>query len=133
MLILLSQAFSTDLDTTAISVSDEAIEFSKSLKKADLYVQALNQKANALTELSLHERAFVVIGEAESITTPDISPLTKAETIFQKALAHHYAANYDLADFYFRNAKSIAARENDQKMLADINAEHANNYRYKGE
>lgn len=133
LLIELSSKLANDLDTSAIAISDEGLQIAKQLHQPDLYVKALNQKANVLTELSLQERAFEVIAIAESINSTDVSNLSKAETIFQKALAHHYAADYDLADFYFRKAKSIAARENASKMLADINAEHANNYRYKGD
>lgn len=132
-LFKLAERLSLDLDSSAIKANQDAVDLARSLNDADLVVQALNRKAKTLIDLSEQEIAFLVIQEAENYSSNAIQSLTKAETILQKAIAHHYTADYDLADFYFKKAKSIAARENDQALLARINSEHGVNYRYKGD
>jgi tetratricopeptide (TPR) repeat protein/DNA-binding CsgD family transcriptional regulator len=129
----LSDLIVEDRDSTALEYAKEALELAEDLQDPNQLVAALNAHAHALSKLGNHPEALKDLDRAEAYFMQGIRDEVKARTYWRYGDAHHQAANYDLARFYYEKAKGIAESLAESELQADITADLAVNYRFQGE
>ncbi|MEM1000171.1 MAG: tetratricopeptide repeat protein [Bacteroidota bacterium] len=129
----LSELLAEDRDSAARRYSLEALRIAEGSLDPNQITSALAEHAHILIELGDFKTALGELDRAKTYLPQGIRDETKARTYWRYGDAHHQAANYDLAGFYYQKARDIAESSDEGQLRADILAALAINFRFQGE